>query len=288
MKSTSRVAGIVIMAVLVLVHVMVILAQPPTPPDVLVLTTPIRLSADPETIPADGSSTATITADVVWPDGWGELSGTPACLVKVYFYTTQGNITSYNITMPTPDNQSCSTLATLTAGMDTGTATIMAWADIAPNESVIVRNSTTINFSVPTVFDTGSPAIPYPSISGTHNGTITLRYPLVVSKLYTYSCPGTGGHSTYIKIWNTSWAGVEAEWASYDDEWQTISFSSPFVLEANETYNYTIRTGSYPQIVHEASFVAKGVIITCTEFWDSNGKKGYNWIPAIRLENASE
>ena len=41
------------------------------------------------------------------------------------------------------------------------------------------------------VFDTGSPANPYPSISGTHNGTITPNQTITVSKLYTYPCSGT-------------------------------------------------------------------------------------------------
>jgi hypothetical protein len=42
---------------------------------------------------------------------------------------------------------------------------------------------------------------------------------------------------------------------------------------ANETYNYTIRTGSYPQIIHEPSWNATGGVITCEEFVDANGKR---------------
>jgi len=49
------------------------------------------------------------------------------------------------------------------------------------------------------------------------------------------------------------------------------------------TYNYTIRTGSYPQIIHEPSFNATGGKITCTDFEDANGKTYTDWIPAIKL-----
>jgi phosphatidylserine/phosphatidylglycerophosphate/cardiolipin synthase-like enzyme len=50
------------------------------------------------------------------------------------------------------------------------------------------------------VFDTGEPQNPYPSICGTHNGTITPNQTITVTKLYTYPCIGTGGHSEYVKI----------------------------------------------------------------------------------------
>jgi hypothetical protein len=56
-----------------------------------------------------------------------------------------------------------------------------------------------------------------------------------------------------------------------------------FTLSANETYNYTIRTGSYPQIIHKSSWNATGGVITCTEFVDVNSKRHEGWIPAIRL-----
>ena len=45
------------------------------------------------------------------------------------------------------------------------------------------------------VFDTRAPEKPYPSIFGTHNGTIKPKQTITVSRLYTYSCSGTGGHS---------------------------------------------------------------------------------------------
>jgi hypothetical protein len=48
----------------------------------------------------------------------------------------------------------------------------------------------------------------YPSIFGTHNGTITPNQTITVSKLYTYSCPSTGGHIEYMKIRNNSGGGI--------------------------------------------------------------------------------
>lgn len=132
-------------------------------------------------------------------------------------------------------------------------------------------------------FDTGTPSNPYPSISGTHNGTITPSWNLSVNKLYTYPCAGTGGHVQYARIWNSSWEGAEAHWQGYVDDWHNLSFDKNFTLVAGETYNYTIRTGSYPQIIHESTFNATGGIITCTEFVDANGKVHTDWIPAIML-----
>ncbi len=52
---------------------------------------------------------------------------------------------------------------------------------------------------------------------------------------------------------------------------------------ASYTYNYTIRTGSYPQIIHAESEDVTGGRITCMEFVDINGKRHEGWIPAIRL-----
>jgi hypothetical protein len=54
---------------------------------------------------------------------------------------------------------------------------------------------------------------------------------------------------------------------------------------ANETYDYTIRTGSYPQIIHAANKTVAGGTITCDTFVDTNGNMYTDWIPAIRFEN---
>jgi hypothetical protein len=55
--------------------------------------------------------------------------------------------------------------------------------------------------------------------------------------------------------------------------WHNLTFNKSFTLYPNETYNYTIRTGSYPQIIYAQSFNATGGVITCTEFVDVNGKR---------------
>ena len=70
----------------------------------------------------------------------------------------------------------------------------------------------------------------------------------------------------------------------YSGDWHNISFDSSFTLEEGETYNYTIRTGSYPQINHNQTFTNEYGTITCTKFIDANGKVYYDWLPAIRLE----
>jgi hypothetical protein len=144
-----------------------------------------------------------------------------------------------------------------------------------PYEGVIKVKGTFLSF------DTGDGT--YPSISGTHNGTITPDQRITVSKLYTYPCPGTGGHIDYIKIWNNSGWNVTANWNGYVGDWHNISFSESFTLERDQTYNYTIITGSYPQIIHEHSKEVTGGTITCTQFTDSNGRTYDNWIPAIKL-----
>ena len=130
-------------------------------------------------------------------------------------------------------------------------------------------------------FDTNSGT--YPSIMGIHTGTIIPSHEVHVSKMYTYPCEGTGGHSEYVKFWNESW-NITANWEGYQGDWHNISFNNyPFTLREGEPYNYTIRTGSYPQIIHEKEFNATGGTITCIEFVDANGKVYNDWTPAIRL-----
>ncbi|MCK4733325.1 MAG: hypothetical protein KAT65_12800, partial [Methanophagales archaeon] len=52
-------------------------------------------------------------------------------------------------------------------------------------------------------FDTGNGT--YPSIMGTHNGTITPNVTIYsVSRLYTYPCTGTGGHSESVAFFNST------------------------------------------------------------------------------------
>ena len=149
------------------------------------------------------------------------------------------------------------------------------------NRREIILN---VTVSEKQAFDTLSPQNPYPSIAGKHNGTITPSCNISVSKLYTYPCAGTGGHTEYAKIWNGTGWNVTANWNGYVGDWHNITFNKTFVLYENETYNYTIHTGSYPQIIHEPSKEVTGGTITCTEFVDANGKTYTDWIPAIKLE----
>jgi len=138
---------------------------------------------------------------------------------------------------------------------------------------------------IPTrIFDTGEPENPYPSIFGTHNGTIKPNQLIIVHKLYTYPCTGTGGHTEYVRIWNDTWDGKEAYWNGYREDWRNITFDETFMLFAEKTYYYEIRTGSYPQIIHKPEHTTLGgSFINCTSFVDANGKECTGWIPAIRL-----
>jgi len=132
-------------------------------------------------------------------------------------------------------------------------------------------------------FDTNSSGNHYPSISGIHNGTIKPNETIKVLKLYTYPCAGTGGHSEYIKIWNNSGWNRTATWDGYRGDWHNVSFGESFILQPGAEYNYTIITGSYPQIRHTHALPTANGWINCTEFIDANGKKYNGQIPAIRL-----
>jgi len=136
----------------------------------------------------------------------------------------------------------------------------------------------------PSIFDTGAPSNPYPSISGTHTGNIIPSQDITVHKIYTYPCAGTGGHTEYVRIWNDTWAGKEAHWSGYQHDWHNITFDEPFTLFAKRTYHYEIITGSYPQIIHKPEHTTlDGSYINCTSFIDANGKTYTDWIPAIRI-----
>ena len=139
------------------------------------------------------------------------------------------------------------------------------------------------------IFDTEPSENPYPSIMGTHNGTITPSYNINVSTLYTYACVGTGGHTESIELYENDELIANGTWNGYIGDYHNITLhnvsGAPYVMLLEEhKYNYTIRTGSYPQIIHARSKDVTGGMINCTEFIDANGKEYNNWIPAIRLE----
>ncbi len=124
----------------------------------------------------------------------------------------------------------------------------------------------------------------YPSIMGTHNGTLKLNQSINVSKMYTYPSAGTGGHSEYAAFYYPNGTLLaNGTWSGYQGDWHNITFA-PFTLEANVTYNYTIITGSYPQIIHANNITNSVGTMTSTEFIDANDRRYNDWIPAIRLE----
>ncbi len=131
------------------------------------------------------------------------------------------------------------------------------------------------------VFDTGTGS--YPSISGTFTGTITPSRNLTVSTLYTYPCEGTGGHTKSIELYENTTLIASGVWEGYQSDWHNLTFNNSITLYANRTYNYTIVTGSYPQIIHAESKEVAGGKITGKEFLDSNDQRHVGWIPAIRL-----
>ena len=124
----------------------------------------------------------------------------------------------------------------------------------------------------------------YPSIGGTHNGTIKPTNNLTVNTLYTYSCLGTGGHTKSIELYENDTLIASGVWEEYQGDWHNITITPSVTLQAGTTYNYTIITGSYPRIIHASSKAVTGGTITCSKFTDANGKTYTNWIPAIRLE----
>ena len=176
-----------------------------------------------------------------------------------------------------------------TTGLAQGEYCAEIWiANNDPDENpMIVPVSLTV--CEPEPFDTEQSKNPYPSIFGTHNGTITPNVTIYnVSRLYTYSCAGTGGHSEYVAFYNATTGAKIANgtWNGYQGagDYHYIEFNVPITLQENETYNYTIRTGSYPQVSHTDALQTANGWINCTKFTDANGKEYSDWIPAIRLE----
>ena len=125
---------------------------------------------------------------------------------------------------------------------------------------------------------------------GTHKGEIKPSDNITVSKLYTYPCAGTGGHTESIELYDENDTLIaNGTWNGYIGDYRNITIhnqtgEAPYVtLLKGHKYNYTIITGSYPQIIHELSKGVTGGTITCTNFTDANGVVHYDWIPAIRL-----
>jgi len=129
--------AIVISAVAFASVVPVVAQGPPPPPEEVPY---IELTANPTYIPADGSSTAIITAHVWEPFNEGSEWVWYTPLVNVTFDTTLGTITEFAVV----DNQTLVATATLTAGTEPGVATITAEADLV---DLVVTNTTTVNLT---------------------------------------------------------------------------------------------------------------------------------------------
>jgi hypothetical protein len=181
-------------------------------------------------------------------------------------------------------NGSCFNKSDLSGGEHIITLAVNDSGGLIGSDAVII----TIEVAPSEVFDTGQGT--YPSIFGTHNGTITPNQDITVNTLYTYSCPGTGGHTESIELYENNELIANGTWNGYIGDYHNITIhnltgGAPYVmLLKNREYRYVIRTGSYPQIIHEQSKEVTGGTITCTRFRDANGRIYNNWIPAIRLE----
>ena len=159
-------------------------------------------------------------------------------------------------------------------------------SDIAGNMMPQDAYSFTTTTVGPQYFDTGKGT--YPSIMGTHKGAIKPSCNITVNTLYTYPCAGTGGHTESVKIYENNTLIASGTWNGYQSDWHNITLhnvsGAPYVkLLKGHRYNYTIVTGSYPQIIHAPSKDVTGGTITCDKFVDANGRIYYDWIPAIKL-----
>ncbi len=123
----------------------------------------------------------------------------------------------------------------------------------------------------------------YPSSGGLYQGTIIPNRQITVSKLYTYPSPGTGGHTEYARLGDTSGSNATAHWSGYEGDWSVLSFDHPITLEAGQPYYYELRACSYPQAIHAAAHTTlDGSFISCTAFTDPDGHVHEDWIPAVR------
>jgi hypothetical protein len=232
----------------------------------------------PDTTPpiisnVQATSITTSSATITW--GTDEVSDS-----MVKYGTTSG---IYTLTASEPANITSHSVSLTGLSANTTYYYVVNSTDPSANSAESEEYSFTTG-TVPSggIFDTGTGT--YPSIMGTHIGTITPNQTITVSKLYTYPCTGTGGHTEYARIWNNSGLERIAKWGGYKGDWHNITFNETFVLYKNKTYNYTIRTGSYPQIIHKQNHTTlDDSLITCEEFIDANGKKCNDWIPAIKL-----
>ena len=97
-----------------------------------------------------------------------------------------------------------------------------------------------------------------------------------------YSCAGTGWHIEYARIYGNE-VDESVSWTGYGEDWDTLTFDSPFTLEAGKINAHKIETGPYPQIHYTKELQTEYGWLNCTKFTDANGNEYDDWIPAIRL-----
>lgn len=133
-------------------------------------------------------------------------------------------------------------------------------------------------------FGPGPSDHPYPSIAGEHSGTLLVTNNTIVDTICTYSCAGTGGHMEFVRIWNaTIGECAEGHWNGFGGDYHNVSLNRTLTLKKGVLYNYSIRTGSYPQIHHQKVLAVDGGSIRCSNFTDVNGREHEDWIPAFKL-----
>ena len=146
----------------------------------------------------------------------------------------------------------------------------------------VAKGGTKLNFVFPICLGFVMPKGGYPSIAGTHKGTITPTGNINVSHIEIRACKGTGGHITYVKVLGDT-INSEAVWHGYNTDYHKLEFDVPFTMEKGKTYTYEIQTGSYPQIIHLSELEVPAGVITCSEFMDVNGNAHKEVIPSIWL-----
>lgn len=121
-------------------------------------------------------------------------------------------------------------------------------------------------------------------------GSSTVKYYIDDSYVASDSVPSlsAGSTSTQTFTWTADTCGnvqvkavadannavsESASWNGYGEGWDTLTFESSFTLEAGKTYNYVIKTGSYPQIHHTHALQTENGWLNCTKFVDANGKR---------------
>ncbi len=233
----------------------------------------VSVSESPDPVTSGGNSLLSVHVTTT--------GGTPVIGTNVSISATGGSLNPTNGTTDANgnfmSNYTAPVVTTSTNYIISAVVSRTGYTDGSVSDSITVNPAPS--------FDT-SPGT-YPSISGVHRGNITLNQSLTITRMYTYPSPGTGGHSEYAAFYYPNGTlAANGSWSGYQGDWHNITFA-PFTLEANVVYNYTIRTGSYPRIIHKNTSYSIGAIngsITSIEFIDANGKRYSGWIPAIRLE----